>query len=49
MLTANMRLYQARLNVLLKELTGFYEIISKEIGASLDGYFCCWVLANVLF
>ena len=47
--TANMRLYKARLNTRLEGLIGFYEIISKEISASFDGYFCYWVLANVLF
>ena len=48
-LTANMRLYKARLNAPLEGLIGFYETIYKEIIASLDGYFCRWVLANVLF
>ena len=47
--TANMRLYKARLNTRLEGLIGFYEIISKEISASFDGYFSYWVLANVLF
>lgn len=47
--TANMRLYNARLNTPLEGLIDFYETIFKEISASFDGYFCCWVLANVLF
>ena len=47
--TANMRLYKARLNAPLEGLIGFYETIYKEIIASLDGYFCRWVLANILF
>tara|TARA_B100001142_G_scaffold290205_1_gene307500 strand:+ start:1856 stop:2029 length:174 start_codon:yes stop_codon:yes gene_type:complete len=46
--TANMRLYKARLNTPLEGLIDFYETIFKEISASFDGYFCCWVLANVL-
>ena len=45
--TANMRLCKARLNAPLKGLIGFHETISKGIIASVDGYCCCWVLANV--